>query len=34
MIGVNIPIPVPMAFHSFGGWEDSLFGAQGSSRRR
>lgn len=26
MIGVNIPIPVPMAFHSFGGWKDSLFG--------
>ena len=26
MVGVNIPIPVPMAFHSFGGWKDSLFG--------
>jgi malonate-semialdehyde dehydrogenase (acetylating) / methylmalonate-semialdehyde dehydrogenase len=26
MIGVNVPIPVPMAFHSFGGWKDSLFG--------
>jgi len=26
MIGVNIPIPVPMAFHSFGGWKQSLFG--------
>ena len=26
MIGVNVPIPVPMAFHSFGGWGDSLFG--------
>lgn len=26
MIGVNIPIPVPMAFHSFGGWKRSLFG--------
>jgi malonate-semialdehyde dehydrogenase (acetylating)/methylmalonate-semialdehyde dehydrogenase len=26
MIGINIPIPVPMAFHSFGGWKDSLFG--------
>jgi malonate-semialdehyde dehydrogenase (acetylating)/methylmalonate-semialdehyde dehydrogenase len=26
MIGVNIPIPVPMAFYSFGGWKDSLFG--------
>lgn len=27
MVGVNIPIPVPMAFHSFGGWKRSLFGA-------
>ena len=26
MVGVNIPIPVPMAFHSFGGWKASLFG--------
>jgi malonate-semialdehyde dehydrogenase (acetylating)/methylmalonate-semialdehyde dehydrogenase len=26
MIGVNVPIPVPMAFHSFGGWKHSLFG--------
>jgi len=26
MIGVNVPIPVPMAFHSFGGWKNSLFG--------
>ncbi|MDP9345368.1 MAG: CoA-acylating methylmalonate-semialdehyde dehydrogenase [Actinomycetota bacterium] len=26
MIGINIPIPVPMAFYSFGGWKDSLFG--------
>ncbi|HKE44090.1 MAG TPA: CoA-acylating methylmalonate-semialdehyde dehydrogenase [Steroidobacteraceae bacterium] len=26
MIGVNIPIPVPMAYHSFGGWKRSLFG--------
>jgi malonate-semialdehyde dehydrogenase (acetylating)/methylmalonate-semialdehyde dehydrogenase len=26
MIGVNVPIPVPMAFHSFGGWKCSLFG--------
>ena len=23
MVGVNIPIPVPMAFHSFGGWKRS-----------
>lgn len=27
MIGVNVPIPVSMAFHSFGGWKQSLFGA-------
>jgi len=26
MIGVNAPIPVPMAFHSFGGWKRSMFG--------
>ena len=26
MVGINIPIPVPMAFHSFGGWKSSLFG--------
>ncbi|WP_428377579.1 CoA-acylating methylmalonate-semialdehyde dehydrogenase [Lichenicoccus sp.] len=26
MVGVNVPIPVPMAFHSFGGWKSSLFG--------
>lgn len=26
MVGVNVPIPVPMAFFSFGGWEVSLFG--------
>jgi len=29
MVGVNVPIPVPMAFHSFGGWKRSLFGAHG-----
>ena len=28
MVGVNVPIPVPMAFHSFGGWKHSLFGTQ------
>jgi malonate-semialdehyde dehydrogenase (acetylating)/methylmalonate-semialdehyde dehydrogenase len=28
MIGINVPIPVPMAYYSFGGWKDSLFGAQ------
>ena len=26
MVGINVPIPVPMAFHSFGGWRHSLFG--------
>jgi malonate-semialdehyde dehydrogenase (acetylating) / methylmalonate-semialdehyde dehydrogenase len=26
MIGINVPVPVPMAFYSFGGWKDSLFG--------
>ena len=26
MVGVNVPIPVPMAFHSFGGWKASLYG--------
>jgi malonate-semialdehyde dehydrogenase (acetylating)/methylmalonate-semialdehyde dehydrogenase len=28
MVGINVPIPVPMAFHSFGGWKKSLFGDQ------
>ncbi len=28
MVGINIPIPVPVAFHSFGGWKKSLFGDQ------
>ncbi|HEY9191920.1 MAG TPA: CoA-acylating methylmalonate-semialdehyde dehydrogenase [Methyloversatilis sp.] len=26
MVGINVPIPVPMAWHSFGGWKQSLFG--------
>jgi malonate-semialdehyde dehydrogenase (acetylating)/methylmalonate-semialdehyde dehydrogenase len=26
MIGINVPVPVPVAFYSFGGWKDSLFG--------
>jgi len=26
MIGINVPIPVPMSYYSFGGWKDSLFG--------
>ena len=29
MVGVNVPIPVPLAFHSFGGWKRSLFGDMG-----
>ena len=29
MVGVNVPIPVPLAFHSFGGWKDSIFGSHG-----
>ena len=33
MVGVNVPIPVPMAFHSFGGWKDSLFGDYAWRRR-
>jgi malonate-semialdehyde dehydrogenase (acetylating)/methylmalonate-semialdehyde dehydrogenase len=26
MVGVNVPIPVPLAFHTFGGWKNSAFG--------
>jgi malonate-semialdehyde dehydrogenase (acetylating)/methylmalonate-semialdehyde dehydrogenase len=26
MVGVNVPIPVPVGYHSFGGWKESLFG--------
>ena len=26
MVGINVPIPVPMAYYSFGGWKESLFG--------
>jgi malonate-semialdehyde dehydrogenase (acetylating)/methylmalonate-semialdehyde dehydrogenase len=29
MVGINVPIPVPLGFYSFGGWNDSLFGASG-----
>ncbi|MDC3113125.1 CoA-acylating methylmalonate-semialdehyde dehydrogenase, partial [Pelagibacteraceae bacterium] len=29
MVGINVPIPVPMSFHSFGGWKDSIFGGYG-----
>ena len=34
MIGVNVPIPVPMSFYSFGGWKDSLFGDRLTSTGR
>jgi malonate-semialdehyde dehydrogenase (acetylating) / methylmalonate-semialdehyde dehydrogenase len=27
MVGINVPIPVPLAFYSFGGWKESIFGA-------
>ncbi len=27
MVGINVPIPVPVAYHSFGGWKNSFFGA-------
>jgi malonate-semialdehyde dehydrogenase (acetylating)/methylmalonate-semialdehyde dehydrogenase len=27
MVGVNVPIPVPLSFYSFGGWKESIFGA-------
>ncbi len=27
MVGINVPIPVPLAFYSFGGWKDSIFGS-------
>ncbi|WP_157264013.1 CoA-acylating methylmalonate-semialdehyde dehydrogenase [Azohydromonas aeria] len=30
MVGVNVPLPVPVAFHSFGGWKRSLFGDLGA----
>jgi len=29
LVGINVPIPVPLAFHSFGGWKRSLFGDMG-----
>jgi malonate-semialdehyde dehydrogenase (acetylating)/methylmalonate-semialdehyde dehydrogenase len=29
MVGINVPIPVPLAFHSFGGWKRSIFGDMG-----
>ena len=29
MVGINVPIPVPLAFHTFGGWKRSLFGCNG-----
>jgi malonate-semialdehyde dehydrogenase (acetylating)/methylmalonate-semialdehyde dehydrogenase len=32
MVGINVPIPVPMAWHVFGGWKKSLFGDMHASR--
>lgn len=29
MVGINVPIPVPVAYHSFGGWKRSIFGGHG-----
>ena len=29
MVGINVPIPVPVGYHSFGGWKSSLFGSHG-----
>jgi malonate-semialdehyde dehydrogenase (acetylating)/methylmalonate-semialdehyde dehydrogenase len=29
MVGINVPIPVPVGFHSFGGWKASIFGSHG-----
>ncbi len=34
MVGINVPIPVPMAWHGFGGWKRSLFGDTARLRRR
>ena len=34
MVGVNVPIPVPVGFHSFGGWKSSLFGDSADLRAR
>jgi len=31
MVGINIPLPVPVASHSFGGWKQSLFGDLGAN---
>jgi malonate-semialdehyde dehydrogenase (acetylating)/methylmalonate-semialdehyde dehydrogenase len=28
-VGVNVPIPIPVSQHSFGGWKDSMFGEYG-----
>ena len=30
MVGINVPLPVPVAYHSFGGWKRSLFGDLGT----
>ena len=33
MIGINVPVPVPMAYYSFGGWKNSLFGDTATASR-
>jgi len=34
MVGINVPIPMPMAWHGFGGWKKSLFGDMHAYARR
>ncbi len=34
MVGINVPIPVPVAYYSFGGWKDSLFATPTCTARR
>jgi hypothetical protein len=34
MVGINVPVPVPMAFYSFGGWKDSLSATPTSTARK
>ena len=34
MVGINVPIPVPVAYYSFGGWKSSLFGDTHALRHR
>ena len=34
MVGINVPIPVPMAFYSFGGWKGSIFEVMGCMAKK